>query len=145
MTSGPVSRGTLTLFTSPSPHYWTLRIGLSMSFKFKMSTLTILASLKFHHCREGRQGDSKQPRKPTTILLGTEKPKPSPATPADSPKPPAAKREWVEAYCPYCDNNRHFLNGCENFKLLSKEQKGLGLKAKIDAGAVGAVIMPLMS
>ncbi len=79
--------------------------------------------------RETRR-DSKQPRKPTTILLGTEKPKPSPATPADSPKPPAAKREWVEAYCPYCDNNRHFLNGCENFKLLSKEQKVTWIKGQ---------------
>lgn len=79
--------------------------------------------------REMRR-DSRQPRKPTTILLGTEKPKASPASPVHPPKPAAAKREGVNAYCPYCDNNRHFLNGCENFKLLSKEQKVTWIKGQ---------------
>lgn len=74
--------------------------------------------------------DFKQPRKPTTILLGTENPKPSPDTTAHPPKPAAANRDRVKAYCPYCDNNRHFLNGCENFKLLSKEQKVIWIKGQ---------------
>ncbi|KAI2668878.1 Polyprotein P3 [Labeo rohita] len=79
--------------------------------------------------REMRR-DSKQPRKPTTILLGTENPKARPVAPAHPLKPAAAKREGVNVYCPYCDNNRHFLNGCENFKLLSKEQKVTWIKGQ---------------
>ncbi|XP_065118880.2 uncharacterized protein [Paramisgurnus dabryanus] len=72
--------------------------------------------------RKEMRKEYKQNRKPTAIFLGTEKPKAASVSPADQ-RPTAAKREWVNAYCAYCDNNRHYLNNCESFKLLSKEQK----------------------
>ncbi|KAL0195042.1 hypothetical protein M9458_008614, partial [Cirrhinus mrigala] len=71
----------------------------------------------------------RQLRKPTTILLGTEK---SPSTPTSSAmsKPASVREEKVRAYCPYCDNNKHYLNGCDNFKLLSRDQKIDWIKTK---------------
>ncbi|KAL0169529.1 hypothetical protein M9458_034125 [Cirrhinus mrigala] len=73
--------------------------------------------------------ESRQLRKPTTILLGTEK---SPSTPTSSAmsKPASVREEKVRAYCPYCDNNKHYLNGCDNFKLLSGDQKIDWIKTK---------------
>ncbi|KAL0186159.1 hypothetical protein M9458_017829, partial [Cirrhinus mrigala] len=73
--------------------------------------------------------ESRQLRKPTTILLGTEK---SPSTPTSSAmsKPASVREEKVRAYCPYCDNNKHYLNGCDNFKLLSRDQKIDWIKTK---------------
>ncbi|KAL0171405.1 hypothetical protein M9458_031716, partial [Cirrhinus mrigala] len=45
-------------------------------------------------------------------------------TSAPESRPTSARyREKPRAYCPYCDNASHFLNGCPNFKELTKEQK----------------------
>ncbi len=74
--------------------------------------------------------DSKQTRRPTAILLETEKSKATLIRPADQHKPVAAKGERRNAYCPYCDSNRHFLNNCENLKLLAKEQKVTWIKSQ---------------
>ncbi len=84
--------------------------------------------------------DSKQTCRPTAIILGTEKSKATSELPADQQKPVTAKGERMNAYCPYCDSNRHLLNNCENFKLLAKEQRVTWIKTKIDAGAVDMVI-----
>nr|XP_021334729.1 uncharacterized protein LOC101884915 [Danio rerio] len=68
----------------------------------------------------------KAARKPTTILLGTEKPMSGrtsqPQASEVTPKSARFKGR-LSAYCPYCDNTNHFLNGCANFKDLTKEQK----------------------
>ncbi|XP_026115567.1 uncharacterized protein LOC113094113 [Carassius auratus] len=70
--------------------------------------------------------DPRASRKPTSILLGTEKSMtggefqlPTPDVKIKS----ARFKGRLHAYCPYCDNNNHFLNGCDNFKELTKEQK----------------------
>lgn len=76
-----------------------------------------------------RRQDRREPRasrKPTSILLGTEKPITggeiqAPATEVTSKS--ARFKGRLRAYCPYCDNANHFLNGCANFKELTKEQK----------------------
>ncbi|XP_028298616.1 uncharacterized protein LOC114460933 [Gouania willdenowi] len=71
--------------------------------------------------------------KSATILLGTEKA--SGSSTAAAPLPPEqsankSKRvETTKAYCPYCDNDKHFLNNCSNFKDLSREQKVTWIKA----------------
>ncbi len=74
--------------------------------------------------------DSKQTRRPTAILLGTEKSKATSVLTADQQQPVAAKGAKMNPYCPYCDSNRHFLNNCENFKLLTKEQKVTWIKSQ---------------
>lgn len=70
--------------------------------------------------------------KPTTIFLSTEKASGSSTVAAlSTPELPANKSKKGEkgtAYCPYCDNDKHFLNNCSNFKDLSKEQKGAWIK-----------------
>ncbi|XP_067233763.1 uncharacterized protein [Chanodichthys erythropterus] len=80
--------------------------------------------------REVRR-EPKQPRRPTTIFLGTEK-SPSTLTSSVTSKPVSlpVKTEKVKAFCPYCDNNKHYLNGCDNFKLLSKDMKIDWIKTK---------------
>ncbi|XP_026105544.1 uncharacterized protein LOC113077350 [Carassius auratus] len=78
--------------------------------------------------REVRR-ESKQLRRPTTILLGTDKSYSSSMSSATS-KPASVREEKVRAYCPYCDNNKHYLNGCDNFKLLSKDLKIDWIKTK---------------
>uniref|UniRef100_A0A9J8D9V3 Tc1-like transposase DDE domain-containing protein n=3 Tax=Cyprinus carpio TaxID=7962 RepID=A0A9J8D9V3_CYPCA len=78
--------------------------------------------------REVRR-ESKQLRRPTTILLGTDKSHSTSMSSATS-KPASVREEKVRAYCPYCDNNKHYLNGCDNFKLLSKDLKIDWIKTK---------------
>ncbi|XP_067274307.1 uncharacterized protein [Pseudorasbora parva] len=73
--------------------------------------------------------EPKQPRRPTTILLGTEK-SPSMSPSSAVSKPASFRTEKVQAFCPYCDNNKHYLNGCDNFKLLSKDMKIDWIKTK---------------
>ncbi len=75
--------------------------------------------------REGRH-DTKPPGRSTSILLGAEKPTADSECrpPAPESRPSSVRyREKSRAYCPYCDNASHFLNGCPNFKDLTKEQK----------------------
>ncbi|XP_076841847.1 uncharacterized protein LOC143485975 isoform X2 [Brachyhypopomus gauderio] len=74
----------------------------------------------------------KHSNKTATILLGTEKVSGSEsvATPG-VPEHPSNKSKGVgkvTAYCPYCDNDKHFLNNCSNFKSLSKEQRVTWIK-----------------
>lgn len=76
--------------------------------------------------------DTKQTSKSTTILLSTNKAA-EPSTPVASttPEPSASqqsKKERGKAYCPYCDNDKPFLNSCANFKQLTKEQKVAWIK-----------------
>ncbi|XP_073718037.1 uncharacterized protein [Misgurnus anguillicaudatus] len=73
--------------------------------------------------------EPKQPRRPTTILLGTEKPS-STFTSSATSKPASVSTEKVKAFCPYCDNNKHYLNSCDNFKLLNKDMKIDWIKTK---------------
>ncbi|KAL0147386.1 hypothetical protein M9458_057313 [Cirrhinus mrigala] len=61
--------------------------------------------------------DSKPATKSTTIFLGTEKMMPESKLSA----PPS--RTSLRPYCPYCDNSKHSLNHCSNFKQLTKDQK----------------------
>lgn len=75
---------------------------------------------------------SKLSSKTATILLGTEKVSGSNSV-AAPPTPGYVVNkskgiEKVTAYCPYCDNDKHFLNNCSNFKTLSKEQKVTWIK-----------------
>ncbi len=75
--------------------------------------------------REGRH-DTKPLGRSTSILLGAEKPtvECECRAPAPESRPSSVRfREKSRAYCPYCDNASHFLNGCPNFKELTKEQK----------------------
>ncbi|KAL0151955.1 hypothetical protein M9458_052762 [Cirrhinus mrigala] len=61
--------------------------------------------------------DSKPATKSTTIFLGTEKVMPESKLSA----PPS--RTSLRPYCPYCDNSKHSLNNCSNFKQLTRDQK----------------------
>ncbi len=75
--------------------------------------------------RDGRY-DSKPLVKPTSILMGIEKPliDREPRVSAPETRPGSNKDRGKScAYCPYCDNASHFLNGCHNFKELTKYQK----------------------
>jgi len=60
---------------------------------------------------------SKPAAKSTTVFLSTENAI-SESTPSALPFKSAPK-----PYCTYCDNNKHSLNNCTNFKLLTKDQK----------------------
>ncbi|XP_067265288.1 uncharacterized protein [Chanodichthys erythropterus] len=88
----------------------------------KMTSIPLESNIKK---REGRR-DPRAPRKPTYILLGTEKPTLGSETQApvsEVTSKPVRFKGRSQAYCPYCDNVNHFLNGCSNFKELTKEQK----------------------
>lgn len=82
---------------------------------------------KKDHKREPKQGI-----KTTTVLLGTDATaKPSTSTAPSAAEPSANKNtneQKGKAYCPYCENDKHFLNSCANFKELSKEQKVAWIK-----------------
>lgn len=77
--------------------------------------------------KRDQKRESNHGNKTTTVLLGTEstsKPSTSVASSAVEPSASKATKEQKgKAYCPYCDNDKHFLNSCANFKQLSKEQK----------------------
>ncbi|XP_035985614.1 uncharacterized protein LOC118559034 isoform X2 [Fundulus heteroclitus] len=83
-----------------------------------------------------KKPDTKRTPKPSskaaTIFLSTEKV--SGTNRVASPPAPghavnkSKEKEKVTAYCPYCDNEKHFLNNCSNFKTLSKEQKVTWIK-----------------
>ena len=67
--------------------------------------------------------DSKQAGKPATVLLGTARTAQGNSPSPDTHKTRESKRAKGRPYCPYCDNNNHFLNSCVNFKQLNREQK----------------------
>ncbi|KAI2656460.1 3-oxoacyl-[acyl-carrier-protein] reductase [Labeo rohita] len=70
--------------------------------------------------------DTRALKKPTSILLGTEKPITGCEIQAPAPEVTTKSARFkgrLRAYYPYCDNSNHFLNGCANFKELTKEQK----------------------
>ncbi|XP_065099626.1 uncharacterized protein [Paramisgurnus dabryanus] len=76
--------------------------------------------------RRDTRHESKSQGKSMSILLGTEKP----ATDRELRVPASESRSSsnkyggkLHAYCPYCDNSSHFLNGCLNFRELTKDQK----------------------
>lgn len=70
--------------------------------------------------------DSKQAPKSTTIFLGTEE-----AVSKSAPPVPTSK-DTLRPYCPYCDDSKHSLNNCSNFKNLTKTNFK---KAKSEAGS----------
>lgn len=80
-----------------------------------------------HNKRRDHKRESKLGNKTTTVLLGTESTaKHSTSTTPSAVEPSAnksSKEQKVKAYCPYCENDKHFLNSCANFKELSKDQK----------------------
>ncbi|KAI7800557.1 hypothetical protein IRJ41_006145 [Triplophysa rosa] len=75
--------------------------------------------------KEGHR-DPRSFKKSTSILMGVEKHMTGSdiLTPMPEITHKAARAKGrLQAYCPYCDNANHFLNGCGNFKELSNEQK----------------------
>ncbi|KAK7879615.1 hypothetical protein WMY93_033671, partial [Mugilogobius chulae] len=82
-----------------------------------------------------KKPETKRTPKPTsksaTILLSTEKASGPRTAPPPVPDPTVHQSKptgKVKAYCPYCDNDKHFLNNCANFRDLSKEQKVTWIK-----------------
>ncbi|XP_051980634.1 uncharacterized protein LOC127641859 [Xyrauchen texanus] len=61
--------------------------------------------------------DSKPAAKRTTIFLSTEK------AISESTLSASPSKTSLKPYCTYCDNSKHSLNNCTNFKLLTKDQK----------------------
>lgn len=68
--------------------------------------------------RKGYQRDMRQPAKATSIFLGTET-----DNSELSDKAPDPKTREKKIFCPYCDAQDHFLNGCASFQRLSRDQK----------------------
>ncbi len=68
--------------------------------------------------KRGHQRDTRQPTKATSIFLGTEKYNSDMPTKAPDPKPREKKM-----FCPYCDAQNHYLNGCASFQRLNRDQK----------------------
>ncbi len=68
--------------------------------------------------KRGHQRDTRQPTKATSIFLGTEKYNSDMPTKAPDPKPREKKM-----FCPYCDAQDHYLNGCASFQRLNRDQK----------------------
>ncbi|XP_073776433.1 uncharacterized protein [Danio rerio] len=68
--------------------------------------------------RRGPFRDTRQPTKATSIFLGTEK------ACSDSPdKSSDPKFRDRKMFCPYCDAQDHYLNGCSSFQKLNRDQK----------------------
>lgn len=81
---------------------------------------------KIHHLHN-------KSRRSTTILFGNESRQSQGRTQRNSTKnevPPDKPRR----YCPFCDTEQHYLNQCNNFKLLSVEQKTEWIKANRRCG-----------
>ncbi len=76
--------------------------------------------------RKGRHKDFKS-SKTFSIFHSSD---PSPTNPPTEGSGPSATRlqEKVKAYCPYCSNTQHYLNQCQNFSQLTKEQKNHWVK-----------------
>ncbi|KAJ8345669.1 hypothetical protein SKAU_G00298620 [Synaphobranchus kaupii] len=95
-----------------------------------------------HYRREfapKKRGQHKEERPAkATILLSREKPYDFGTKSSEQQLQitPAKVTDRAKAYCPYCDNNDHFVNGCANFKVLSKESKKVGLRLTNAAGTL---------
>ena len=72
--------------------------------------------------KENRK-DAKLSAKSTTVLLSTEKSEAGSEPKREAPASPTGQKGKPQPSCPYCDNGKHLLNGCSNFKELTKEQK----------------------
>ncbi|XP_026219876.1 uncharacterized protein LOC113164689 [Anabas testudineus] len=59
-------------------------------------------------------------RGPSAVLMST--------TAQKELAPPLTSEETGKRYCPFCDNNKHSLNNCANFKMLSTTQKHIWTK-----------------
>ncbi len=68
--------------------------------------------------KRGHQRNTRQPTKATSIFLGTKKDSSDMPTKAPDPKPREKKM-----FCPYCDAQDHYLNGCASFQRLNRDQK----------------------
>ncbi|KAK0149995.1 hypothetical protein N1851_009229 [Merluccius polli] len=74
----------------------------------------------------------KQPRvKSATILLGNHQgaQQPNPAPPSSTP-PQFKKRDRFKPYCPYCNNQEHYLNACSDFVKLTNNAKADWIKER---------------
>ncbi|KAG5274636.1 hypothetical protein AALO_G00138470, partial [Alosa alosa] len=76
-----------------------------------------------------RKGNDKKARKSavhtTTVLMGAQSP---PSTPQSTNAPTAKSPDSVKIYCPYCENDCHYLNQCSNFQMLASDQKTAWIK-----------------
>ncbi|XP_062373449.1 uncharacterized protein LOC134061706 [Sardina pilchardus] len=77
--------------------------------------------------KKDNRKETRHASKSTTILLSTEKGAVSEGSPEVSTNSTWQKGK-SQSYCPYCDNGKHFLNGCPNFKELTKDQKESWIK-----------------
>ncbi|XDV22967.1 hypothetical protein PO909_027706, partial [Leuciscus waleckii] len=81
-----------------------------------VSRLLSSKSVTIH--KRAPQRDTRQPFKATSIFLGTEK------NNRDIPvKVPDLMPKDMKTFCPYCDAQDHYLNGCVTFQKLNRDQK----------------------
>ncbi|XP_030609347.1 uncharacterized protein LOC115796997 [Archocentrus centrarchus] len=71
-----------------------------------------------------RRRDSKG-GKSISVLLAADQPE---STPTAAKLPAGAQRANRTAYCPYCNNNQHFLDQCANFSQLTVDQRTAWIK-----------------
>ena len=76
--------------------------------------------------KEAKNKATRKPSKstmgPSAVLMSTA------ATTQREVPPPPASTDASKKYCPYCDNSKHSLNNCANFKMLSPSQKQTWIK-----------------
>ncbi|XP_063321729.1 uncharacterized protein LOC134619834 [Pelmatolapia mariae] len=78
-----------------------------------------------------RKAVRQQRVKPATILLGSQQGS-KPANPSPSPAtvPPLKKRDRFKPFCPYCNNQEHYLNACADFATLTCTARAAWIKEK---------------
>ncbi|XP_054860442.1 uncharacterized protein LOC129347387 [Amphiprion ocellaris] len=80
--------------------------------------------------REKRSNRQPKP-KSTAVLLGSNQSAELPATnPASTTPLQNTKRERFKPYCPYCNNQEHYLNACAEFTKFTSEAKAAWIKEK---------------
>ena len=127
-TKGIIQSGSDRTYTLPDLAEWLERKVQTLQVSRRLSACPPDPS----HTDSRERRTVKQPRaKSATILLGNhqgaQQPNPAPTT---SPPLQSKKRDRFKPYCPFCNNQEHYLNTCVDFAKLANNSRADWIKEK---------------
>lgn len=125
---GIIQSGSDKTYTLPDFAEWLERKVQTLQVSRRIGTTTTESNTADN--RE-RRASRQQKSKSTAVLLGSNQSAEPPVThPASTPPLQTKKRDRFKPYCPYCNNQEHYLNACTEFTKLTSEAKASWIKEK---------------